>query len=90
MNNELQDIVESTLRGLPETRDSDNKLIYAVYRKLGVAKDESFCCVINKIIDGKLPAFATITRIKPPAIKAIAKELNVEEESLFPDKKAIL
>ena len=24
------------------------------------------------------------------AIKAIAKELNVEEESLFPDKKATL
>ena len=69
MNNTLQDIVEKTLRSIPETRNSDHKLIYAVYRNLGVTKDETFCSVMNKMVNGSLPPFATITRAKRKVVE---------------------
>ena len=63
------EIVESCLRAIPETRDSDNKLIYAVYRKLGMDKDESFKNVIRGIMDGKYPSMASVTRAKRKAVE---------------------
>ena len=69
MNKDLQSIVEKTLRAIPETRDSDNKLIYAVMRHYGIEKDTTFASVMKSIIDGKLPPFASITRAKRKVVE---------------------
>lgn len=81
MKIDLMQVVKSCLEQLPETRDSDNKLIYAVYRKSGVGKDETFASVINKVINGDLPAFASITRAKRKVV-----ELNPELDCSAPVK----
>lgn len=63
------EIVEKTLRAIPETRESDHKLLYAVYRKMGMDKDESFKNVIRGIMDGKYPSMASVTRAKRKAVE---------------------
>lgn len=66
---DLAEVVKEVLETTPQTRDSDNKLIYCVMRKCGMQNGESFASVIQKIIDGELPAFASITRAKRKVVE---------------------
>ena len=72
-------VVKGCLEQIPETRNSDNKLIYAVYRKLGMDMNETFRNVINKVMDGQLPAFASITRAKRKVVE-LYPELDCDKK----------
>ena len=84
-------LVKACLEQVPETRDSDNKLLYAIYRHLGVDSNTSFERVINKVIRGELPAFASITRAKRKVVElyphldcsAKVRELRDQQEQAY-------
>lgn len=88
---DLTEVVERTLRDYKQTRDSDNKLIYCVMRYYGVGKDATFSQVINMVIEGKLPAFASITRAKRKVVElhpeldcsATVKKFRKEREEAY-------
>lgn len=65
----LLEVVKSCLQQIPETRNSDNKLLYAVYRHLGLEAHSTFEKVITMIIAGELPALASITRAKRKVVE---------------------
>ena len=92
MNNikDTATVVEQALTQYREARESDTKLIYLVMRMCGVSKDESFASVMNKMLNGQLPAFASITRAKRKVVEqhpeldcsAKTRELrNAQEEA---------
>ena len=60
----ITDIVECCLRKIPETRESDTKLMYAVYRQMGMKSDDTVASFFKDVLDGKYPPLATITRAK--------------------------
>ena len=79
MFNDLTMTVKSVLEQCPEARNSDTKLIYGVMRTMGVGRDEAFSSVIRKMLDGSLPAFASITRAKRKVVE-ICPELDADRE----------
>lgn len=91
MTNDLTTTVEKVLKAYPETRDSDTKLIYCVYRCYGLPKGETFESVISKLLDNQLPAFASITRAKRKVVEthpeldcsAKVREFRNEQEKIY-------
>lgn len=90
MSKDLSSVVEQALRQCKETRDSDTKLIYYVYRLYGLPKGATFETVIAGLLDGKLPAFASITRAKRKIVeqhpeldcsKEVREFRNAQEEA---------
>lgn len=87
----VEEVVEYVLRETKETRDSDTKLIYAVFRNMGVYKDESFASVSNKILSKQLPSYASITRAKRKVVEKHpeldcskkVREMRNEQEEMF-------
>ena len=77
---DLAEIVKEVLETTPQTRESDNKLIYCVMRKCGVQNGESFSSVMQRLIDGELPAFASITRAKRKVVE-LYPELDCSTET---------
>lgn len=91
MSKDLSVIVEDVLRKIPQTRDNNNKLIYCVLRSCGVESNESFTSVINKLINGELPAFESITRARRKIVEQHpeldanekVKELRAKQEQMY-------
>ena len=91
MSKDLSAIVEDVLRKIPQTRDCNNKLIYCVLRSCGVESNESFTSVINKLINGELPALESITRARRKLVEqhpeldanAKVKELRAKQEEMY-------
>lgn len=89
-NNLLKE-VKACLTQIPETRDSDNMLMYCIYRHYGLEEHATFERVINKIIKGELPAFASITRAKRKVVElypeldcsAKVRELRDQQEQAY-------
>lgn len=88
---DLTTIVEKVLRQYPETRDSDSKLIYCVYRLYGLPMRSTFEYVVSELIQGNLPAFASITRAKRKLVEtypeldanATVKAYRAQQEAMY-------
>ena len=88
---DLTKVVERALRDCEDARNSDNKLIYYVMRYYGMKKEATFAQVINAIINGDLPAFASITRAKRKVVelhpeldcKAEVRRMRSEQEEMY-------
>ncbi len=76
---DLAEVVKDVLTQYKDTRDSDNQLIYCVMRKCGMQNGETFASVIQRIMNGELPAFASITRAKRKVVE-LYPELDCPKE----------
>lgn len=68
-NDVLFERVKYCLTAFKETRDSDNKLIYAVFRTYGMSPTATFASVVNAITEKRLPTFASVTRAKRKVVE---------------------
>lgn len=66
---ELAELIKGILEKHREARNSDNVLIYSVMRYYGVQPTTTFAAVMQGIIEGKLPALASITRAKRKVVE---------------------
>ena len=88
---DLLTITKKCLEQSEEARNSDTKLIYHVYRCYGLKQNAPFEVVLHLIMDGRLPAFASITRAKRKVVElypyldcsAKVRELRNEQQENY-------
>ena len=84
-----KEVVENLLRTRPATRDSDELLICLVYDKLGTSWKLPFGEVMNKVNNGELPAFESVSRCrrkmqeKYPELRGKAYEQRIKKEAEY-------
>ena len=91
MQKDLTTTVEEMLRKYPETRDSNNLLLFAVHRAYGVDKCETYASVLLKINRGELPPFESVTRARRKIVEqhpeldanAVVKALREKQEDMY-------